>query len=145
MQAERWIDAPPASVFARIADPRDEADLRRENVRIAADGPLRLGTTYVETIDLGFVNDYRMEVAVTELERGLRVRLEAPPNWRRAFAVDRIFLPQAGGTRLIYVIDFEDRVVHDIARLPVPLWLAQWVYGAEMRSYLRRLAEAVSR
>lgn len=140
MQAEAWIAAPPEAVFDRVADPFREAGLRREAVRFEADGPLGLGTTYVESLDLGLVNGYVMKVTVTALEPGRRVRLEAPADWPRSFAVERQFLPEDGGTRVIYQVDYDDRVVRDIAVVPVPLWLAEIVYRADMHSYLRRLA-----
>lgn len=141
MQADRWIAAPPEAVYARTADPLREADLRREALSFEADGPLQLGTTYVETIDLGLVNGYRMKVKVTALEPNSRVRLEAPPDWHRAFTVDRIYQPENGGTRVVYIVDYEDRIVRDIARVPVPMWLARIVYEADMNAYLRRLAD----
>lgn len=140
MRAEAYIPAPPVAVFDRVADPLNEADLRREALRFEADGPLALGTTYVETIDLGLVNGYRMEVRVVALEEGRRVRLESPPDFPRFFAAERAISSEGAGARLVYTVEAEDRVVRDIARLPVPLWLAEVVYEADMRAYLRRLA-----
>lgn len=143
MQAERHIDAPPQAVWARSADPLTEHALRRERLTFEADGPLRIGTIYTETIDVGLRNGYVMKVQVADLEPGRRVLMVSPGNWPRKFTADRVFTPEGEGTRMTYTIRAEDRVVRDLSVLPVPLWLARVVYQADMAAYLRNLAAAV--
>lgn len=143
MRAERVIAAPLEVVWAHAADPLTEEGYRRERLSFEADGPLAVGTTYIETIDVGLVNGYRMAVRVSAIDAGRRVRLEAVPGLGRHFTAERVFLPEGDGTRMIYTVEAEDRVLRDIALLPVPLWLAEIVYEADMKVYLRRLAEAV--
>lgn len=143
MQAERHIDAPPQAVWARSADPLTEHALRRERLTFEADGPLQVGTTYTETINVGLRNGYVMKVQVADLEPGRRVLMVSPGDWSRSFTADRVFTPEGKGTRMTYIVEAEDRVVRDLSVLPVPLWLAKTIYQADMTTYLRNLAAAV--
>lgn len=107
---ERVIPAPPAAIFALLADPRRHKDFDGSGtVRDAVDVPaeLQLGSTFGMNMEFG--GSYSMVNTVVEFEPNRRIAWQArPPRgqggaWRQLFG-GRIWRyelePADGGTRV---------------------------------------------
>ena len=119
---EVLIDAPPARVFAHVADiPRwPERISAITRLEMLTDGPVRVGTRFRET-RLMFGREAVEEMTVAELTPPERLVLTAS-NHGTDYRMTHLITPEGAGSRLLLVLEGKVRTL--AARLLLPLgWL----------------------
>jgi ligand-binding SRPBCC domain-containing protein len=134
------IEAPPAAVFAVVADvERTPARIPEvKTVELLTPGPVGVGTKFKET-RIMFGKEASETFEVVEYDPGRRLTLVAV-SCGAEYRCDHRFVPDAGGT--VLELEVQTRALSLFARLMTPLG---WLMAGVMKKVIAKDLDAVAR
>ncbi|MCP5038189.1 MAG: hypothetical protein GY945_11395 [Rhodobacteraceae bacterium] len=140
MEAEIDINRPIEAVFAFATDPLNERLWRDEVRHLSASGPMGLGIVLDEVIQIGFSSNSEIRVEVTAFDAPSLFRVQAVATHNRNFRSERTFTKlNDNWTRVNYSTITDERLVFEIALVPIGLATTAAYYEWVMQENLRRL------